>query len=91
MPFGAFLMSLVGPLARKILVSLGLGMVSYAGLSLIAEQVRDEIISRYSAISGSVLDLLNLIGFGEAIGIVLGGIIARASFAAISRIGAMSS
>lgn len=90
MPFGAFLLGLVGPLATRVMIALGLGVISYAGLSLIAEQVRDAIIDKYSLISGSVLDLLNLIGFGEAIGIVLGAIIARAAFAAVSKIGAMS-
>lgn len=89
--FGAFLLSLAGPIARKVLASLGLGIVSYAGLTLVANQVRDAVVNSYGQISGSVLDILNLLGAGQAIGIVLGGIIARAAFAAISRIGVMSS
>lgn len=88
--FGAFLLGLAGPLARRVMLSLGLGMVSYAGLALVAAQVRDAIIEKYSTISGSVLELLNLIGFGQAVGIILAAIIARAAFAAVSKIGAMS-
>lgn len=90
MPLAAFFLSLAGPLARKVLLALGLGVVSYAGLNLIADQLRDVITEKYSLLSGPVLDLLNLIGFGQAVGIVLGAIIARAAFAAISKIGAMS-
>ncbi|MBN8764050.1 MAG: hypothetical protein BGP20_07025 [Thiobacillus sp. 63-78] len=85
-----FLLGLVTPLVRKALVALGLGVISYAGLALIANQVRDAVIANYGAMSGSVLDLLNLLGAGQALGIILGGIIARAAFAAVSRIGVMS-
>ena len=88
--FGVFLLALVGPLARRVLLSLGLGVISYAGLALIAEQVKTAVIDNYGALSGNVLDLLNLLGAGQAIGIVLGAIIARAAFAAIARIGVMS-
>lgn len=88
--FGAFLLALAGPIARRVLLSLGLGVVSYAGLALIAEQVKTAVVDNYGALSGNVLDLLNLLGAGQAIGIVLGAIIARAAFAAISRIGVMS-
>lgn len=88
--FAAFLLGLVTPLVRKALVALGLGVVSYAGLTIVANQVRDAVIANYGAVSGSVLDLLNLLGAGQALGIILGGIIAKAAFAAISRIGVMS-
>lgn len=89
--FGVFLLALVGPLARRVMLSLGLGVVSYMGLTLIAAQVRDAVIANYSQMSGSVLQLLNLIGFGQAVGVLLGAIVARAAFSAVSRIGAMSS
>jgi len=89
--FGVFLVALAGPIARRVLLSLGLGVVSYAGLALIAEQVKPAVVDNYGALSGNVLDLLNLLGAGQAIGIVLGAIIARAAFAAIARIGVMSS
>ena len=89
--FGVFLVALAGPIARRVLLSLGLGGVRYAGLALIAEQVKTAVVDNYGALSGNVLDLLNLLGAGQAIGIVLGAIIARAAFAAIARIGVMSS
>lgn len=88
--FGAFLLGMATPIARKVMAALGLGVVSYGGLVLVAYQVRDAIVSHYGTLSGSVLDLLNLLGAGQAVGIVLGGIIARAAFAAISRIGVLS-
>jgi hypothetical protein len=89
--FGAFLMALVGPLARRVLLSLGLGVISYAGLSLVASQVVDAVRASYNGMTGVVLDLVNLIGFGQAVGIVLGAIVARAALAAVARIGVLSS
>lgn len=88
--FGAFLLGLAGPLARRVMLSLGLGVISYAGLLAVASQVSSQITAKYSTLSGSVLDLLNLIGFGQAVGIIIGAVIARAAFGAISKIGAMS-
>jgi hypothetical protein len=89
--FGMFLLGMVTPLLRRALLALGLGVVSYAGLALVGSQVKDAVTARYGQITGSVLDLLNLIGFNEAIGIILGGMLARLAFAAISKIGVMSS
>lgn len=88
--FGSFLVALAGPVARRVLLSLGIGVVSYAGLTLIASQVSDAVVANYGVLSGNVRDVLNLLGAGQAIGIVLGGIIARAAFAAVARIGVMS-
>lgn len=87
---GAFLLGLATPIARRVLLSLGLGVISYAGLTVVATQIVDAAKSNYEGMAGTVLDLLNLIGTGQALGIVLGGIVARAAFAAISRIGVMS-
>jgi len=60
--FGVFLVALAGPIARRVLLSLGLGGVRYAGLALIAEQVKTAVVDNYGALSGNVLDLLNLLG-----------------------------
>lgn len=88
--FGSFLVAITGPIARRAAASLGIGLVTYGGLILIANQVKDAVISNYGQLSGSVLDLLNLLGAGQALGIVLGAIIARAAFGAMSRLGALS-
>jgi hypothetical protein len=86
----AFLMGLATPLVRRVLIALGLGLVSYAGLNVVATQIVDAVKANYENMSGTVLDLMNLIGAGQALGIIVGGIVARAAFAAVSRIGAMS-
>ena len=87
---GLFLMALVGPLARRVMLSLGLGVVSYALLAVTATQVVQQVQALYSGIGGPVVQLLDLIGFGQAIGIILGALVARAAFSAVSKIGLMT-
>lgn len=79
-----------GPIAKKVLLSLGIGVVTYAALTVVATQIKDAVISNYGGLTGTTLDLLNLIGTGQAIGIVLGGIVARAAFAAVGRLGLLT-
>lgn len=87
--FGSFLLMLAGPIARRVFASLGLGLISYAGLVTVAMQVVDMVTASYNEIGGPVLQLLNMIGFGQSIGIVLGAIVARVSYGAIKRIGVL--
>lgn len=88
--FGAFLLGMVTPIVRRVLVALGLGMVTYGGLTLIADQVIAAVKSNYEAMAGAPLQILNMLGAGQAIGIILSAIVARAAFAAVGRIAAMS-
>lgn len=86
----AFLLGMVTPLVRRALVALGLGVVTYAGLAAVASSVSSAVQSNYGQLSGLALELLNMIGAGQAIGIILGAIAARAAFAAVGRISVMS-
>lgn len=82
---------MVTPLVRRALLALGLGVVTYAGLSVLADQVVSAVRDNYGSLSGVSIQILNLLGVGEALGIVLSAIVARATFAAVARIGVVSS
>jgi hypothetical protein len=84
---GNILLLIAGPLAIRVLASLGIGFVSFAVLSHIASAVSDNVLNAYQGMSGPVLALATLLGVGQAFGIILGAIIARAAFAAIPRLG----
>lgn len=79
-----------GPIVKHVLASLGIGLISYAALTVLVDAIIGHVQSNYSSIPSAVAQLLDLGGFGTALGIVLGGIVARASFAAISRFGKLS-
>jgi hypothetical protein len=79
-----------GPIAKLVLVSLGIGFISFAGLMILTDSLISHVQTSYSALPASVAQLADLLGIGTAIGVVLGGIVARASYAAITRLGKLS-
>lgn len=84
---GAFLSASVGALARKVLVALGLGTITYTGLQAAFNAVQAQIISNYGAMTGASMQLADLAGVGQSIGIILGAMTARVGMAALSKIG----
>lgn len=87
---GVFLSAAAGPIAKRVLASLGMGFISFAALTTAVNAVVDAARASYGSMSGSMLQISDLLGIGTAIGIILGGIVARASFAAASRLGKLS-
>lgn len=79
-----------GPIVKHVLAALGIGLISFAALTALVDAVISHVQSNYSNIPASVAQLLDLAGFGTALGIILGGIAARAAFGAISRFGKLS-
>lgn len=79
-----------GPITKLVLISLGIGFISFAGLMVLTDALIGHVQTAYGQIPGSMAQLADLLGVGTAIGIVLGGIVARASYAAITRLGKLS-
>lgn len=76
------LISLAGNLVARGLLSLGMGFVSYQVLVTIASRVADQITILWGTGLAPVLSMLELAGIGQAIGIILGGMMARATLGA---------
>jgi len=87
----AWLLAIAGPLAIRVLSALGIGFVTYGGLTLVANQVRDQVLSGLSGLSGSAYQVIAMTGIFESIGIMLGALSARATLMAISKIGRITS
>lgn len=77
-------------LVKKVLVALGLGLVTYEGFKTLMDNMVAYIQTVYGTIDAVTLQYLNYCGVGEAIGIVLGGLVARASLLALGHIGKVS-
>lgn len=84
---GAFLATSIGALATRALVALGLGTVTYAGLQAAFNAVQAQVISNYGQLSGASMQLTDLAGVGQVIGILLGALTARVGIAIVSKIG----
>lgn len=87
MPLAVWLLALVGPLVKKVLVALGVGVISYAGLAMIGAQVQNAVLSSWGGLGGSALQIVSLAGLPEAIGITLGALNARIALIAVQRFG----
>lgn len=83
----AFLLAMAGPLAARVLVSIGVGIITYEGVILVAGQIQAQVVSLWGQLPLAFTQLAALSGLTTAMGIVIGGIVARASIYAAVRLG----
>ncbi|MDP1614481.1 MAG: DUF2523 family protein [Methylococcales bacterium] len=82
----SFLISIAGSLAARVLISLGIGIFSYAALGSLAETVSSSVSGAWNSQAGVLIALLNLAGGGEVLGILIAALISRASLMAIKHL-----
>jgi hypothetical protein len=82
----AVLSSLAAPIAKKVLAALGMGVVSYAAINAALQGVTSALTSAYGSITGDLAAIISLAGFGQAMGIVLGAMAARLTFAQLNKL-----
>ena len=87
MPLAAWLLDLAWPIAKKVLIALGIGVLTYSGLSLIAGQVVTEVQNYWGQMPVSVMQIGSLLGIPQSLGIMLGALTARASFMVAGKLG----
>lgn len=80
-----FLSTIVGPLAAKILTSLGIGAVTYVGITALLSTVRAYALSSITGMPADVLMLAGLIKLDVAVNIMLSAVTARAVLAGMNR------
>lgn len=90
MTMAAFLLGIVGTLAGRVLVALGIGWVSYEGVALALDAVRGHIVDAW-AVSSPVIEMMYLAGMGQAVGILLSAFAVRSAFFGISKLGKVTS
>ena len=86
-PLGAFLSSGVGYLAARVLMALGIGTLTYGSVLILLNQLFVQAQGFYNNIPSIALQLLNLAGFGDALGILMGAVLARAAFIFLPKFG----
>lgn len=82
---GAFLAGAAAPLVKKVLVALGIGIVSYGGLSVLYGQAQSLVVSHWGQLGGAALQIGSLAGFPQACGIILSALSARIALVAVQR------
>jgi hypothetical protein len=80
-----FLSSIVGPLAAKVLTALGIGAVSYVGITALLSNVKSYLISQIGGSPPEVLAILGMLKADVAINIVLSAVTARAIISGMNK------
>lgn len=81
----SFISAIAGPIVAKVLTSLGVGLVTYTGLTLLLDQAKDALISNISSTGAAYVALLGLAKLDVVINITLGAVTARATLAGIDK------
>lgn len=85
MNLATWLMGLIGPLALRVLTTLGLGTVTFTGVTLTMQSLIDSATSNWSSIAADVLALASIAGIPQALGLIAGAMVARVGvWAAVS-------
>lgn len=82
----AFLVSSIVPLGIRLLAGLGIGWITFEGLTVAFEALRSEVLSNWGSIPSAILQLLELAGFNKAFGLILGGLAFRIAYLSIPRL-----
>lgn len=77
MGFGTFLLSMVQPLVARVLVALGLSIVTFTGMSAVMDTLTQRAVSAWGGLPASIMQLASLAGIGEALSIIMGAIATR--------------
>ena len=81
-PLGAFLSVSIGGLVVRALAAIGIGYISYVGLSIVVGQAITMAQSKYNGLPSAVLNIASLAGFGECMGIITAAITFRTALLA---------
>lgn len=74
---GGMLINLVGTLVGRVLIALGISVVTYTGVNASLEALKMQAISTFSALPPEVYSMLAMMRVGQCISIITSAIAAR--------------
>ena len=83
---GGFLFAFVGPLAKKILASLGIGLVSFIGVQAAVGALLEQARAAWSGMGSEVASYLGLAGAHTALSVIAGAIVARVALMTLKKL-----
>lgn len=75
------LLTVAGPILSRVLMGLGIGFVSYAGVDLVMNQIRDLFLANAAALPASAYQWLGILKIGTCLNILLSAMAIRAALA----------
>lgn len=86
MGWGAFFGVIAGPLARRIMFALGVGVLTMVGLEAVSGTVQSAISSGWSGLAADTYQVLALGGFVDAVAYWLAAVSAAVAWLSLSRL-----
>lgn len=77
----------IGTWTKKVLSALGIGWISFEGITTLADNAKTSVLSAWGGIPADVLQLVTIGGFGTAFGVILSALMYRASIKALGHFG----
>ena len=74
---GGMLINIVGSLVGRVLVALGMGIVTYTGVNAALDELKAQAIQSFAGLPPEVVGMLGVMKVGVAISIVTSAIAAR--------------
>lgn len=74
---GGMLINLVGTLVGRVLVALGIGVVTYTGMNSSLGFLKSQAVSAFSGLPAEVLSIIGIMKVGVCISIITSAITAR--------------
>lgn len=85
MPLAPLLVALAGPIARQILISIGIGVVTYVGLDAAVSTFVQSAANSINSMNMQAAQIFGLAGGFQALSILAGGLTFRVSMIAMKR------
>ena len=86
MTWATLIMALVGPIAKRVLVALGLGVVTFTGVDIALQATLSQAKAAWAGgFAGPVADLVALAGMNTALSILAGALTARVTMLTLKR------
>ncbi|MFM5655606.1 DUF2523 domain-containing protein [Aeromonas veronii] len=79
MNIAAWLLSIAGPIVTRVLIQLGIGVVSYAAVITAVNSLISSARGNYNNIPTDIASVFAIAGFNDAFGIIVAAIAARLS------------
>ncbi|TAN71678.1 MAG: DUF2523 domain-containing protein [Methylobacter sp.] len=81
--FSSVMLALTGTVTARVMTTLGLGYISYTSIKVLATTLQNNIFSCYALINSDILNILDLVGLGEALHIITAAFVTKAGMMAI--------
>lgn len=87
LPLGSFFTSAAGLIARRMLVGIGVGVISFGTVTIALNSAISYAQTAYNGMGGYVAAFLGLGGVGDALGMIAGALAFRVALESMSKLG----